>query len=284
MLSSIGELLGKNIWEEFPIAARNEEINHNVHQAMNDGIASDFEAFYPDPLNLWLSIQCRPFEDGIVLFFRDITAERVSRQILLQQQATLAFVQETARVATWEMDLINRTVKYGEGSYPVYGRPFSEITTIDDLDKIIRPSDLVHVQQDAKQAIDTNTVSIVDYEVSTPEGGSLWVECRRVPVYNSAGVATHLRGMTSDITSRHQADSILRQQQELLASVQQAALARPGRSNTRPARSPMELVPIRSSVIRSPIFPTTAPSKRSSCPNTFPSSPPPFKAESQVAS
>ncbi len=224
MLSSIGELLGKNIWEEFPIAARNEEINRNLHQAMNDGIASDFEAFYPDPLNLWLSIQCRPFEDGIVLFFRDITAERVSRQILLEQQATLAFVQETARVATWEMDLINRTVKYGEGSYPVYGRPFSEITTIDDLDKIIRPSDLVHVQQDAKRAIDTNTVSIVDYEVSTPEGGSLWVECRRVPVYNSAGVATHLRGMTSDITSRHQADSILRQQQELLASVQQAAL------------------------------------------------------------
>ncbi|MEI9978780.1 MAG: PAS domain-containing protein [Edaphobacter sp.] len=212
LLSSKGELLGKNLWDEFPVAVQNEEIHRYLVRAMNEGVPSEFEAFYPDPLNLWLSMQCRPFEDGIVLFFRDITAERVSRRILLDQQATLAFVQQTARVATWEMDLVNRTVKFGKGSYPVYGRPFSELTTIDDLDRIIRPSDLIHVQQDAKRAIDTNTISIVDYEVFTPEGGTLWVECRRVPVYNSAGVATHLRGMTSDITRRK------RNEQELATS------------------------------------------------------------------
>ncbi len=214
LLSPKGELLGKDLWQEFPVAAQNEEIRRYLIRAMDEGVPSEFETFYPDPLNLWLSVQCRPFEDGIVLFFRDVTAERVSRQALLDQQATLAFVQQTARVATWEMDLVNRTVKFGEGSYPVYGRPFSEIATIDDLDKIIRPSDLVHVQQDAKRAIDTNTISIVDYEVFTPEGGTLWVECRRVPVYNSAGVATHLRGMTSDITGRKRNEEALATSEE----------------------------------------------------------------------
>ncbi len=209
LLSPKGELLGKNLWQEFPVTEQNEEIRRYLVRAMDEGIPGEFETFYPDPLNLWLSIQCRPFEDGIVLFFRDVTAERISRQILLDQQATLAFVQQTARVATWEMDLVNRTVNFGEGSYPVYGRPFSELTTIEDLDKIIRPSDLVHVQQDAKRAIDTNTISIVDYEVFTPDGGTLWVECRRVPIYNSAGVATHLRGMTSDITRRKRNEQAL---------------------------------------------------------------------------
>ena len=102
LLSPKGELLGKNLWQEFPVAEQNEEIRRYLHRAMDEGIPSEFETFYPDPLNLWLSIQCRPFEDGIVLFFRDVTAERVSRQILLDQQATLAFVQQTARVATWE--------------------------------------------------------------------------------------------------------------------------------------------------------------------------------------
>ena len=214
LLSPKGELLGKNLWHEFPVTEQNEEIRRYLERAMDEGVPSEFETFYPDPLNLWLSVQCRPFQEGIVLFFRDVTAERVSRQILLDQQATLAFVQQTARVATWEMDLVNRTVKFGEGSYPVYGRPFSELTTIDDLDKIIRPSDLVHVKQDAKRAIDTNTVSIVDYEVFTPEGGTLWVECRRVPVYNSAGVATHLRGMTSDITRRKRNEQALATSEE----------------------------------------------------------------------
>ena len=209
LLRPKGELLGKNLWHEFPVAEQNEEIRRYLLRAMDEGVPSEFETFYPDPLNLWLSVQCRPFEDGIVLFFRDVTAERVSRKVLLDQQATLAFVQQTARVATWEMDLVNRTVKFGDGSYPVYGRPFSELTTIDDLDKIIRPSDLLHVQHDAKRAIDTNTISIVDYEVFTPEGGTIWVECRRVPVYNSAGVATHLRGMTSDITRRKRDEEAL---------------------------------------------------------------------------
>jgi PAS domain S-box-containing protein len=209
LLAPKGDVLGKNLWEEFPVAAQNGEIAFYLRQAMDESIPSEFETFYPAPLNLWLSIQCRPFDDGIVLFFRDITERRQADRILLDQQATLAFVQQTARVATWEMDLVKRTVKFGEGSYPVYGRPFSELTTIDDLDKIIQPSDLVHVQQDAKRAIDTNTVSIVDYQVFTPEGKALWVECRRVPVYNSEGVATHLRGMTSDITSRKKNEEAL---------------------------------------------------------------------------
>ncbi len=209
LLCSKGELLGKNLWQEFPSAAQDYEISNSLRRAMEERAPAEFEAFYPEHLNLWLSIQCRPFDDGIVIFFRDITEERVSRHILLDQQATLAFVQQTARVATWEMDLVNRTVEFGEGSYPVYGRPFSELTTIDDLDRIIRPSDLVHVQQDARRAIETNTISIVDFEVFTPDGGTLWVECRRVPVYDSAGVATHLRGMTSDITARKKNEEAL---------------------------------------------------------------------------
>ncbi len=211
LLAPKGDVLGKNLWEEFPVAAQNPEVSAHLHGAMA-GTATEFETFYPDPLNLWLSVQCRPFDDGIVIFFRDVTDRRKADRILLDQQATLAFVQQTARVATWEMDLVNRTVNFGEGSYPVYGRPFSELKTIDDLDKIIRPSDLVHVQQDAKRAIDTNTISIVDYEVFTPEGKTLWVECRRVPVYNREGVATHLRGMTSEITRRK------RNEQALVAS------------------------------------------------------------------
>ena len=201
MLAMKGDLIGRNVWEEFP-DAREGNFFTQFNRTMREGIPAEFEEYYPEPLNMWLHVSSHPSDDGIVIFFRDVTAERVSRQILLDQQATLAFVQQTARVATWDMDLINRTVKFGEGSYPVYGRPFSELTTIDDLDRIIRPTHLVHVQEDAKRAIETNSISIVDYEVFTPDGGSLWVECRRVPIYNSAGVPTHLRGITSDITAR----------------------------------------------------------------------------------
>ena len=208
-----GDLIGKNVWEEFP-DARDSNFFTQFDRTMREGIPAEFEDFYPEPLNMWLHVSSHRSDDGIIVFFRDVTSERVSREILLGQQETLAFVQQTARVATWEMDLVNRTVKFTEGSYPVYGQPFSQLTTIDDLDRIIRPADLAHVQQDAMRAIATNTISIVDYQVITPEDGTLWVECRRVPVYNSAGVATHLRGMTSDITLRKQNEEQLATSEE----------------------------------------------------------------------
>ncbi len=211
MLAMKGDLIGRNVWEEFP-DARDSNFFTQFNRTMREGIPAEFEEYYPEPLNMWLHLSAHPSDDGIIIFFRDVSAERLSRQILLDQQATLAFVQQTARVATWDMDLVNRTVEFGEGSYPVYGRPFSELTTIDDLDRIIEPADLVHVQGDAVRAIETNSVSIVDYRVSAPDGSTIWVECRRVPVYNSAGVATHLRGVTSDITRRKQS------QEELAAS------------------------------------------------------------------
>ena len=44
--------------------------------------------------------------------------------------------------------------------------------------------------------------------------GLFWVECRRVPVYNSEGVATHLRGMTSDITRRKRNEQALATSEE----------------------------------------------------------------------
>ena len=203
LLSIKGDLIGRNLWEEFP-ATQSGNFLYHLNRAMLDRIPGELEDFYPEPLNLWLNIQCRPSDDGIVIFFRDITQERTARQILLKQQATLAFVQDTARVATWEMDLINRTIQFGADSWPVYGRPCSEITTIDELDKIIRPSDLPNVIEEAQRAIRTGTMSIIDYQVITPQGVAIWVECRRVPVYNESGVATHLRGVTTDITARKQ--------------------------------------------------------------------------------
>ncbi|MEO8735912.1 MAG: PAS domain-containing protein [Edaphobacter sp.] len=70
-----GGLLGKNIWEEFP-AALDSDFHINYERTMCDRVATTFEAFYPEPLNLWFNILSLPSDDGIVVFFRDITKQR----------------------------------------------------------------------------------------------------------------------------------------------------------------------------------------------------------------
>ena len=86
LLSVKGDLIGRNLWEEFPTPETGSFFKL-IHRAMADRIPTEFEDFYPEPLNLWLNIQCRPSDDGIVVFFRDATSERTAHRALLDQQA-----------------------------------------------------------------------------------------------------------------------------------------------------------------------------------------------------
>ncbi len=209
LLSPQGDLLGKNMWQEFPTATQTDSLLYHYHRAMDQRIPGEFEVFYPEPLNLWLAIQCRPFENGIVIFFRDITEERRAKQILLDQQATLSFVQQTARVATWEIDLASAAMSFSSGSYAVFGRPCSEITTVAGFREHVVPEYVEILQKGLRHAVETGEVSTVDYQVMAPDGGLLWMEGRGLPVYNEQGVATHFRGMTTDISARKRNEEAL---------------------------------------------------------------------------
>ncbi|HXC94374.1 MAG TPA: PAS domain S-box protein [Edaphobacter sp.] len=208
MLTSKGEILGKNLWQEFPVAAEPGEIRHHLYRAMDEGVASEFEAFYPDPLNLWLSIQCRPFEDGIVIFFRDITERRNARIILQQQQELLASVQEIARVATWEIEYDTGKVTYGVGSYPVFGHPLSEIPDYYSFKKIVVPEYIPVILASIQAGVESGQTTSQEFQVRAADGRILWLESRGNAVMVN-GVPTRLRGLTIDISDRKKNEEAL---------------------------------------------------------------------------
>jgi signal transduction histidine kinase len=78
-------LLGRNTWETFPhqIYPNSPYVKY-YEQAMYQGIEGMFEAFYPEPLNLYMKIEVRPARDGIVVFIHDVT-ERVQVEQQLEQ-------------------------------------------------------------------------------------------------------------------------------------------------------------------------------------------------------
>ena len=208
LLSRKGELLGKNLWQEFPAAAEHGEILHNLRRAMDEGTPSEFEAFYPDPLNLWLSIQCRPFEDGIVVFFRDITGRRHADAVLKQQQDLLASVQQTALVATWEIDYPTGKVTYGTGSYPVFGHPLADIPDYRAFKKILLPEYIPIIAASIQGGVASGKLTSQEFQVRAADGRILWLESRGYAVMTD-GVPTSLRGLTIDITARKKNEEAL---------------------------------------------------------------------------
>ena len=209
ILSPKGELLGKNIWEEFPVAAQpNSDYRYHYHRAMDEGIPSEFEAFYPDPFNHWLTIQCRPYDGGVVIFFRDITARRKADLILRQQQELLASVQQTALAATWDIDYATGKATYGTGSYPVFGHPFEDVPDFRAFKKIVLPESLPAIAATIQSAVETGLMVVQEFQVIAKDGTILWLESRGQAVLVD-GQPTRLRGLTIDINERKKSEEAL---------------------------------------------------------------------------
>ena len=87
ILEPTGDILGKNFWETFPgTVYEGSPYVENYRRAMDEGVAGEFEAYYPEPLNNWFKISARPAQDGVILFFRDITEHRRAAAALLQSE------------------------------------------------------------------------------------------------------------------------------------------------------------------------------------------------------
>ncbi|HTD97109.1 MAG TPA: PAS domain-containing protein, partial [Edaphobacter sp.] len=208
LLSPKGDLLGKNMWEEFPVPSQPHHLIDHFYRAMDQSIAGEFEAFTPAPLNLWLSIQCRPSDGGIVVFFRDITARRQSDDVVQHQQDLLSVVQQTARAATWDVDLATGKINYGIGSYPVFGHPLDHIPDLDAFRGITAPAFISGIDESIQRAIATGKSIVVEAPVLAASGEQIWLEHRGQAV-RVDGVPTRLRGMTIDVTSRKKNEEAL---------------------------------------------------------------------------
>ena len=93
MLATSGELVGRDYWEAYPENNHKGSIFYdNYHRAMDEGIPSDFEGYYPEPYESWFHVIVRPTAQGITVFFRDVTASRKATAALIKSEKLTARV------------------------------------------------------------------------------------------------------------------------------------------------------------------------------------------------
>ena len=100
ILAPRGDVGGLNMWETFPhLVYENSPFEKFYRRAMNDRLAGEFEAYYPEPLNIWVQVNVRPSKDGIVVFFRDITFLKRTETALKESEKLAAVGRLAASIA-----------------------------------------------------------------------------------------------------------------------------------------------------------------------------------------
>jgi PAS domain S-box-containing protein len=205
------DLQGRLVWEEFPYLV-DSEFSLHMRRTMEERVPTEFEAWYPEPLENWLSLQIRPSEDGIVIFFRDITERRHSEQVFRQQRDLITFVQQASRTAFWSFHIATGTLSFDIGSYPVFGHDLSQLTDSAAFLAIVHPDDRSRVSADTARAISSGDLVVNDFRVLDAQGKTVWLEARsQTSVVDGKPVT--LGGMTIDITQRKRNEQALIEQQ-----------------------------------------------------------------------
>ena len=69
------QLLGACVWDLFP-HARGTKFYEGFQRAVQTQQTVLFEEFYPHPINVWIECHCYPSDDGLSVYFHDITDRR----------------------------------------------------------------------------------------------------------------------------------------------------------------------------------------------------------------
>jgi len=148
---------------------------------------------------------------------RRLSEERLEVALAELQERSDALVESlsSSKCASWVLDLdVNETIRWQEGSYPVFGRPFRELENMPSLSPMLHPEDRVIVSELLRNARHSNEPFVSEYRTLWPNGEVHWLEMRgtRIP-----GPRCRWRGVTLDITERKLSEAALLRSEKLAA-------------------------------------------------------------------
>jgi PAS domain S-box-containing protein len=243
LLAPSGDVLGRNLWTTYPDAIyENSPFVEIYRRAMDECLPGSFEAYYPEPLNIWMAVEARPADDGIIVFFRDVTEQRAATEELRRktteaerQIAEIETVYRTAPVGLALFDPVEfrylrlndrQAAFFGLKPEQVLGRRLTEMAPIPGLHELFEQVLAGH--------------PVVNYPlegelISHPGERRSWT-VNYFPVIGADGSIQAISAASLEITQQKKAETALLQSEKL------AAVGRLASSISHEINNPLESV------------------------------------------
>lgn len=162
---------------------------------------------------------------SIVGMSQDVTDRKRVEDDLRNREALLAQAEELANMGSWELNLETSEATYwSDQRYRLLGLdPASRPPKLDEFWNLLHPDDRDAVTRKFQGAI--AEIRPFEYEARfiLPDGRVRVIHSRSLPILDSTGRVTRLRGMAQDVTERRHEEQRLRDSEALLAHAEEIA-------------------------------------------------------------
>jgi len=243
LLEPSGTIVSKNFWEMFPhtIYPGSPYVEF-YNRAMDQGVGGCFDAYYPEPLNAWFSVLVQPSEDGIILFFRDVTQQRAD-------QENLRLKSEEAEHQRAEIETVYRTAPIGLALFDTKDFRYLRLNDRQAAFWGLKPEDIVGKTLTEMAPIEglrelfeqvAGGEPVINYPlegalVNDPDDYRYWT-VSYFPVYSADGTIQAITAASLEITAQRKVEAALIQSEKL------AAVGRLASSIAHEINNPLEAV------------------------------------------
>ncbi len=198
------EMIGKNIWELFPITKVYfyevlEQVRKNKEQQT---ITGNYD-FGNGPI--WLNILVYPTRDGgVSVLYRDISAEKQAEESIKNLNTRYRAISTATNQIIYEWNLNSHIVEFNEVFYKVTGyQNCPEVRTSAFNFSKVHPDDITALQQTLEHSLkNKQPVWEASYRYRVANGSYRYMHCRGVLEYDEQGNPDTILGTIEDNTQR----------------------------------------------------------------------------------
>ncbi|GAB3163281.1 hypothetical protein GCM10027291_02660 [Telluribacter humicola] len=197
------EALGKELWHLLP-GTDFSSIFSSLQRALAEQITLQCQEFNPVN-NQWLEVSAYPYEGGLSVLVRDITASRQAEEQLRTALERYDIATQATNDAVWDWDLVTGEIYRSEGFKDILGLDDSEILPNEDFWlSVIHPEDIEESSKKIQQIIAGSEIYWeLDYRVLRKNGGYTYVKDRGKVLRDVEGKAMRMIGAIRDIFQNH---------------------------------------------------------------------------------
>ena len=210
-----GELVGKNMWEEFP-EGRGTVAEAAYQKVMAEGGTETFELDY-SPIGLWLEVNVFATDEGLAAYFHDTSERHRTNELLRETLERFMMVTQATADVVWDWNLVTDVIWWSEGMRTLFGYDVSTLPpSSQSWTNGLHPDDRERVLQSIHGAIDGDATDWQDeYRFVRGDGSCAQVIDRGFLIRDEAGKALRMVGSMIDVTQQRELEAQLRQAQRL---------------------------------------------------------------------